>query len=51
MAKQNCSKKDKTETIKQKAYELWANDGRKDNCDLQYWLEAEQAINIKTKKR
>ena len=34
-----CSKKDAAECIRKKAFELWEKDGRKQGCDLHYWLK------------
>jgi len=45
-----CSKKDVSECIKKKAYELWEKDGRKQGCDMNYWLKAEKAIKSSIKK-
>jgi len=36
--------KDLTETIKRKAYELWEKDGRRQGCDMHYWLKAEKVV-------
>ena len=45
-----CNKKDVAECIKKKAYELWDKDGRKQGCDLNYWLKAEKAVKAQIKK-
>ena len=45
-----CNKKDAAECIKKKAYELWDKDGRKQGCDLNYWLKAEKAVKAQIKK-
>ncbi len=50
MGEHNCYMKDSAECIRKKAYELWEKDGRKKNCDLQYWFKAEKAVKVKTKK-
>ena len=50
MGEHNCYKKDETECIKKKAYELWEKDGRKQGCDLHYWLDAEKAVKVQIKK-
>ena len=39
-----------SDSIKKKAYELWEKDGRKQGCDMQYWLQAEKIIKSQTKK-
>ena len=45
-----CCKKDMAECIKKKAYELWEKDGRKQGCDLSYWVKAEKAVKAQIKK-
>ena len=45
-----CNKKDAAGCIKKKAYELWDKDGRKQGCDLHYWLKAEKAVKVQIKK-
>ena len=45
-----CDKKNAAECIKKKAYELWDKDGRKQGCDLNYWLKAEKAVKTQIKK-
>jgi len=41
---------DLTGSIKEKARELWEKDGRKQGCDLQYWLKAEKIVKSQSKK-
>ncbi len=50
MGEHNRHKKDEAECVNKKAYELWEQDGRKQDHDLDYWLNAEKALNIGTKK-
>jgi hypothetical protein len=35
-----------SEDISRRAYELWENEGRPDNCDLRHWLQAEAELGI-----
>ena len=42
-----CDKKDVADCIKKKAYELWEKDGRKQGCDMHYWLKAEKLVKSK----
>ena len=50
MGEHNCYKKDETECIKKKAYELWDKNGCKQGHDLDYWLQAEKAVKMQIKK-
>lgn len=50
MGEHNRHKKDEAESVNKKAYELWEKDGRKDGFDLEYWLSAEKALKVDTKK-
>ena len=45
-----CKEKDAAERTKKKAYELWEKDGRRQSCDLHYWLKAEKAVKAQIKK-
>lgn len=38
------SSTDITNSIRQKAYELWKKDGCKQGRDLEYWLKAEKTV-------
>ena len=33
------------EAISRRAYEIWEQEGRPENCDLRHWLQAEQELN------
>jgi hypothetical protein len=50
MGEHNCYTKDMAECIKKKAYELWEKEGRKQGCDMQYWLRAEKAVKGQAKQ-
>ena len=50
MGEHNCYKTDAKECIKKKAYELWEKEGRKQGCDLNYWLIAEKTVKAPVKK-
>lgn len=43
-------KKDCTTLIREKAYELWEKDGRKQSRDQDYWLRAEKIVKSQTTK-
>ena len=45
-----CNKKDMTECVKKKAYELWEKEGRKQGRDLYYWQKAEKTVAARIKK-
>ena len=49
MGEHGCCKKDVTECIKKKAYELWEKAGRKQGCDLDYWINAEKIVKARIK--
>lgn len=44
MGEHNCYMKNIHECIKEKAYEIWENDGCKEGQDLDYWLIAENTV-------
>ena len=39
-----CSKKDMTDLIAKKAYDLYVKSGRKAGCDLDNWVKAEKLV-------
>lgn len=50
MGEHNCYGKNAQECISKRAYELWEKEGRKQGCDLHYWLRAEQVVKSQSKK-
>ncbi|MGA2775361.1 MAG: DUF2934 domain-containing protein [Candidatus Omnitrophota bacterium] len=48
--KKKCEKAELTNCIKEKAKELWEKDGRKQDRDLDYWLQAEKIVKSQTTK-
>ncbi len=50
MGEHNRHKKDESESVNKKAYELWEKDGCKQGHDLDYWLNAEKVLNVAAKK-
>ena len=50
MGEHNCYKKDGAHCVQKKAHELWEKDGCKQGHDLDYWLNAEKAVNVHIKK-
>lgn len=47
--KNKVGKVELTNTIKEKAKELWEKDGCKQGCDLEYWLKAEKIVKSQVK--
>ena len=47
--KSKCEKAELTNRIKEKAKELWEKDGRKQDRDLDYWLQAEKIVKSQPK--
>lgn len=50
MSTHNNWKRNESEWINKKAYELWEQGGRKHGHALNNWLEAEKAVKSQTKK-
>jgi len=48
--KNKCEKAELTNRVKEKAKELWEKDGRKQDRDLDYWLQAEKIVKGQVKK-
>ena len=51
MGEHNCYKTDVAECIKKNAYELLENDGRRQDCDTDYWIDAEKAVMTQIKEQ
>ena len=42
---------DITDSIREKAKELWEKDGRQQGRDMDYWLQAEKIVKVQAKKQ
>ena len=51
MSEHNYYKTDVAECVKKSAYELLENDGRKQDRDMDYWLDAEKAVMAQIKEQ